>query len=30
LVNDTATMMLGGIRRMRLQDSRVACWALDL
>src|SRR6266496_5161939 len=29
-VNDTATMMLRGIGRMRLQDSRVARWALDL
>src|SRR4030095_7627497 len=29
-VKDTATMMLRGIGRMRLQDSRVARWALDL
>ena len=29
-VKDTATMMLGRIGRMRLQDSRAARWALDL
>jgi len=29
-VNDTATIMLRGIGRMRLQDSSVARWALDL
>src|SRR6266446_1676399 len=29
-VNDTATMMQRGIGRMRLQDSRVARWALAL
>src|SRR4029434_332071 len=29
-VKDTATMMLRGIGRMRLQDSSVARWALDL
>ena len=29
-VNDTATIMLRGIGRMRLQDSRVARWALAL
>ena len=30
LVNDTAPMMLRCISRMRLQDGRFACWALDL
>ena len=30
LVNDPATMMLGGRGRMRVQDRRVAHWALDL
>jgi hypothetical protein len=30
LVQDTATMMLRGIGRMSLQDSRGARWALDL
>ena len=30
LVHDTATMTLCSIGRMRLQDSRVARWALDL
>jgi hypothetical protein len=29
-VNDTAIMMLCGIGRMRLKDSRLARWALDL
>ena len=29
-VNDTATMMLRGIGRRRVKDSRLACWALAL